>query len=205
VSEQSGKRPFIVVVGGFLGAGKTTLIMASARLLEQRGLRSAVILNDQGVELVDTRHAGVQGMQAREVTGGCFCCRFSDLITEIEALRSFSPDVIFTEPVGSCTDISATVLGPLKAEFDSYRVSPFTVLVDPMRAAALLKKDADPDLAFLFEKQLQEADVVCMSKADLYLDAPAIPGLEVHRLSAVTGGGVAEWLDEILGGTLGTC
>jgi hypothetical protein len=76
------------------------------------------------------------------------------------------------------------------------------VLVDPIRAAALLKEGADPDLAFLFEKQLLEADVVCLSKADLYPDAPAIPGVEVHRLSAVTGSGVIEWLDEILGGTL---
>ncbi len=202
MSEKHEKKPFIVVVGGFLGSGKTTLIMAAARLLERRGLRSAVILNDQGVELVDIRNARMQGMQAREVTGGCFCCRLSDLITEIEALRSFSPDVIFTEPVGSCTDISATVLGPLKAEFQHYRVAPFTVLVDPMRAAALLSEGADPDFSFLFEKQLQEADVVCISKADLYPDATGIPGMEVHRVSAVTGVGVAEWLDEILGGTL---
>ena len=90
----------------------------------------------------------------------------------------------------------------MKAEFDHYRVSPFTVVVDPMRASALMKEDADPDFAFLFEKQLQEADVVCMSKADLYPDAPSIPDVEVHRLSAVTGSGVVEWLDEILGGRL---
>jgi hypothetical protein len=202
MSDKQEKRPYIVVVGGFLGSGKTTLILSAARLLEQRGLRSAVVLNDQGVELVDTRHAGMQGVPAREVTGGCFCCRFSGLMTEIEALRDFSPDVIFTEPVGSCTDISATVLGPLKEDFEHYRVAPFTVLVDPARAAALLGDDADRDLAFFFEKQLQEADVVCMSKADVYPDAPGIPGMEVHHVSAVTGEGVAEWLDEILGGTL---
>jgi hypothetical protein len=124
------------------------------------------------------------------------------LAAQIEALRGFSPDVIFTEPVGSCTDISATVLGPLKEDFDHYRVAPFTVLVDPARSAALLKDDADPDLAFLFEKQLQEADVICMSKADLYPDAPGIPGVEVRRISAVTGQGVGEWLHEILHGTI---
>jgi hypothetical protein len=200
--EQQQKKPTIIVVGGFLGSGKTTLILAAAHRLKRRGLRSAVVLNDQGVELVDTLHASMQGVPAREVTGGCFCCRFSGLMAEIEALRDFYPDVIFTEPVGSCTDISATVLGPLKEDFDHYRVAPFTVLVDPARAAALLGIDADPDLAFLFEKQLQEADVVCMSKTDLYLDAPSIPGVETHYLSAVTGKGVEEWLDEILGGSL---
>lgn len=202
MSEALQKRPCIVVVGGFLGSGKTTLILAAARLLERRGLRCAVVLNDQGVELVDTRHAGAQGMLAREVTGGCFCCRFSGLIGEIEALRSFSPDVIFTEPVGSCTDISATVLGPLREEFDCYRVAPYTVLVDPARATALLSEDADPDLGFLFNKQLQEADLVCMSKADLYPEAAPIPGVEARRISATTGEGAAEWLDEVLGGTL---
>ena len=89
MSEKFDKRPCIVVVGGFLGSGKTTQKMAAVRLLERRGLRSAVVLNDQGVELVDTRHAGMQGMQTREVTGGCFCCKFSGLMTEIETLRNF--------------------------------------------------------------------------------------------------------------------
>jgi hypothetical protein len=202
MSEELQKRPYIVVVGGFLGSGKTTLILAAAHLLMRRGLRSAAVLNDQGVELVDTRYAGMEGVPAREVTGGCFCCRFSGMMTEIEALREFSPDVIFTEPVGSCTDISATVLGPLKENFDQYRVAPFTVLVDPARATALLADDADADLAFLFEKQLQEADVVCMSKSDLYPDRSGIPGIQARYLSAATGDGVAEWLDEILAGTL---
>ena len=204
----NGTRPWIVIVGGFLGSGKTSLILAAARVLEQRGLRCAVILNDQGDELVDTRHADVQGVLAREVTGGCFCCRFSNLMSAIEELRALSPDVIFAEPVGSCTDISATVFGPLREGFEEYRVAPFTVLADPGRAATLLSEDADPDLAFLFQKQLQEADLVCLSKADLYPDAAGIAGVAADNggqatrsLSAKTEHGVQEWLDEILFGT----
>jgi G3E family GTPase len=49
-SNSLAKRPWIVIVGGFLGSGKTSLILAAAGLLEQRGLRCAVILNDQGDE-----------------------------------------------------------------------------------------------------------------------------------------------------------
>ena len=196
------QRPWIVIVGGFLGSGKTSLILAAAHLLEQRGLRCAVILNDQGDELVDTRHADAQGMLARKVTGGCFCCRFSGLMEVIEELRSRSLDVIFAEPVGSCTDISATVFGPLREEFDKYRVAPFTVLADRARAAELLSEDADSDLAFLFHKQLQEADLVCMSKSDLYPDAVGIAGVEARWVSAKTGQGVEAWLDEILFGSL---
>ncbi len=194
-------RPWIVVVGGFLGSGKTSLILAAARLLEQRGVRCAVILNDQSNDLVDAHHTTARGLHAREVTGGCFCCRFSELISVIEHLQTFRPAVIFAEPVGSCTDISATVLGPLMECFDRYRVAPFTVLVDPARAAALLAADADSDIAFLFQKQLQEADLVCMSKSDLYPDAAGIRGMETLRLSAKTEQGIQQWLDEILTGS----
>ncbi len=203
-----GKRPWIAIVGGFLGSGKTSLILAATRLLEERGLRCAVILNDQSIELVDTHHADARGMLAREVTGGCFCCRFSNLIGAIEELSTQPLDVIFAEPVGSCTDISATVFGPLREEWSSYRVAPFTVLVDPARARDLLGDDADSDMAFLFQKQLQEADLVCMTKADLYTNAEripvlpeGIPGDAARWLSAKTGQGVQEWLDEILFGS----
>jgi len=195
-------RPWIVIVGGFLGAGKTSLILAAARLLEQRDMRCAVILNDQGDELVDKHHAEAQGMLAREVTGGCFCCKLSGLIEVIEELRPRTLDVIFAEPAGSCTDISATVIGPLREEFDRYRVAPFTVLTDPARARALPSEDADSDMGFLFRKQLQEADLVCMSKADLYPETERISGVEARWLSAKSGEGVQEWLDEILFGGL---
>ena len=69
-----------MLVGGFLGAGKTSLILAASRVLLARGKRAAVILNDQGDELVDTELADRQGVLAGQVTGGCFCCRFSDLV-----------------------------------------------------------------------------------------------------------------------------
>jgi G3E family GTPase len=77
-------RPWIVLVGGFLGAGKTSLILAASKVLLARGVRCAVILNDQGDELVDTRHVAQRGVASREVTGGCFCCRYSDLVSVID-------------------------------------------------------------------------------------------------------------------------
>ena len=104
--------PHLVLVGGFLGAGKTTLILAAARLLEAQGLRCAVILNDQSDSLVDTRLAEHRGVAFDEVTGGCFCCRFNDLLDAADRLAAYDPDVIFAEPVGSCTDIVATPAAP---------------------------------------------------------------------------------------------
>jgi CobW/HypB/UreG, nucleotide-binding domain len=195
-------KPWIAIVGGFLGSGKTTLILAAARELERKGIRSAIILNDQGESLVDTDYATWNGLRSGEVTGGCFCCRLSDLICVIGELRAFSPDVIFAEPVGSCTDISATTLHPLLDYRDEFRLAPFTVLVDPARAKTLLAADADPDLSFLFYKQLQEADLVCCTKSDLYPDCAQIPAQHVRQLSARTGQGVSAWLDEIFSGNL---
>jgi KaiC/GvpD/RAD55 family RecA-like ATPase len=196
------KRPWIVVVGGFLGAGKTTLLMAAAEELERRGLRSAIILNDQGKALVDTQYASLRGIDRGEVTGGCFCCRFSDLMSVMDRLRAHAPDVIFAEPVGSCTDISATMLQPLREYSDGYRLAPFTVLVDPLRALELMDENADPNLRFLFLNQLEEADIVCYTKSDISPQTPSTDAQTVRQLSAKTGKGVTAWLDEVLSGTL---
>ncbi len=82
------KKPWVVIVGGFLGAGKTTLILAAAEELERRDIRSAIILNDQGDALVDTDYATLNGRLTGEVTGGCFCCKLSDLLRVMEELRA---------------------------------------------------------------------------------------------------------------------
>ena len=189
----------IVLVGGFLGAGKTRLLLAAGQVLRARGMRVGIVTNDQGGELVDTRLAAAAGFDTGEVTGGCFCCRFSDFLRAAERLAE--ADVILAEPVGSCTDLSATILQPLKRWHGArFRLAPFTVLVDPARARELLAPEADPDASFLFRNQLAEADLVVFSKADMYDDLPALPGIPARRLSAATGAGVAAWLDEVLDG-----
>ena len=198
----AGTRPWIVLVGGFLGAGKTTLILAAARELKRLGQRCALILNDQGSALVDTELARRHGMHSEDVTGGCFCCRLSDLLDVAEKLRAYSPHVIFAEPVGSCTDIVATVIRPFQEHGHSYSVAPFTVLVDPARARYLSEEGSDPKMHFLFRKQIEEADLVCVSKSDLHPSCPSIFGRPVRQISAASGQGVLPWLDEVLSGML---
>jgi hypothetical protein len=80
-----------------------------------------------------------------------------------------------------------------------FRIAPLTVLVDPVRAHALIDSGAEPDLAFLFRQQLAEADIVCATKADERMDLPPLDGIVAHRLSARTGDGVDAWLDRVLG------
>jgi hypothetical protein len=197
-------RPTLIFIGGFLGAGKTTLILAAALELKKRGMRYAAILNDQSEGLVDTQLAELHGVPSGEVTDGCFCCRLSDLTAQLEGMLAYSPDVIFAEPVGSCTDISATVLHPLLAKWETYRLAPFTVLVDPIRSMDVTRPDADEDMAFLFHKQLQEADLVCVTKSDLCGLYPDLALPHVRQISAISGQGIAAWLDEVLAGELST-
>lgn len=196
-------KPWLAVIGGFLGAGKTTLIVQAARVLRERGLRVAAILNDQGGELVDTGHVRRHGIAASEVAGACFCCRFSDLIDRAEELRRAAPDVIFAEPVGSCTDLSATILQPLKRGFrDRYHIAPLTVLVDPEQAHRFTTMESDTEPAFLFQQQIAEADIVAFTKVDFRHQFPALRVSGIRYLNGVTGHGVASWLDELFSGAM---
>ena len=187
------RRPLLAMVGGFLGAGKTSLILAAAQKLQRRGLRVAAILNDQGEDLVDTQLAAQHGVPADQVTGGCFCCKFGDLVAAAERLDVHQPDVIFAEAVGSCADIVATTLRPLLRDYgDRFRLAPFTVLVDPLMAEALL---ADEDMFFLWKNQLDEADLVWCAKDDLVTSYSG----NMPRLSARSGEGVDQWLEQVMG------
>lgn len=196
----------LVLVGGFLGAGKTTLLLEAARRLTAAGLRVGIVTNDQGEQLVDTAMARRSELAVVEVAGGCFCCRFPDLLTSIRQLQdTVAPDIIFAEPVGSCTDLIATVLRPLRAQYpDQFELAPLTILIDPHRELDAFPATVD----YLYHKQLAEADMVVLSKSDLFAAdetrgrraqlASAYPGAHVMNLSARTGEGLAEWLEACL-------
>ena len=203
----------MVLVGGFLGAGKTTLMAIAGRRLAARGMQVGFITNDQAGELVDTALLKQTGIEVKEVAGACFCCKFEELILrtgEFSAHRQ--PDVLMTEPVGSCTDLSATVLQPIKKFYgDKFRVAPFSVVVDPSRLKELLN---DPDglfsynVMYVYSKQLEEADCIVLNKTDQLSESEIqdlklqlthkFPNAQIITLSAVTGTGVDEWLDIIL-------
>ncbi len=158
----------LVLIGGFLGAGKTTLINKIAGRLHAGGKGVALITNDQGVALVDTQYSSGKGFDTAEVLRGCFCCRFPDFIQAARDLVSrYRPEFLITEPVGSCTDLQATVLTPLRSLYqEEFTVAPLIVMVDSSR----LKSD---DLeggtigGYLRKHQIEEAEYVVISKADL--------------------------------------
>src|SRR5678809_1652312 len=109
-SPSNKTRARYIMIGGFLGAGKTTAVGRLARVLTDKGLRVGLITNDQGRNLVDTAMLRSQGFATEEIPGGCFCCRFNSLVEAAQKLSDATrPDVFIAEPVGSCTDLVATV------------------------------------------------------------------------------------------------
>lgn len=202
-----------ILVGGFLGAGKTTTILKIAEILNGRGLRVGLITNDQSQGLVDTVMLASHGFPTEEVTGGCFCCRFNSLVEASDRLESdICPDVFLAEPVGSCTDLFATVVLPLRKMYgERFSVSPLSALVDPIRVQRVLGlrsgKSFSPKVTYIYEKQLEEADIIVVNKKEL-LEADELetllqeinsryPKARVLAMSARSGEGVEAWLDTI--------
>ncbi len=134
------KQARYIMIGGFLGAGKTTAVARLAQWLTDRGLRVGLISNDQSTGLVDTALLRSQGFDVAEIAGGCFCCRFDSLVQAADKLTvATAPDVFVAEPVGSCTDLVATVSYPLRRIYGHrFSIAPLSVLVDPVRAARIL-------------------------------------------------------------------
>ncbi len=193
-----------VMVGGFLGAGKTTTLARLARHYTDRGRKVGLVTNDQSQDLVDTNSLRAQGFAVEEVAGACFCCRFDDLVAKVGALQEAErPDVILAEPVGSCTDLVATVVQPLKDLYgDRFEVAPYAVLFKPGHGLRILRNEGggfSPKAAYIFRKQLEEADAIVVNRVD-EMDETALteltnrindafPSTPVLRVSAKEGTG----------------
>jgi len=194
-----------IMLGGFLGAGKTTAMARLARHFMNQGKRVGIVTNDQAQDLVDTFTLREQGFPVEEVAGACFCCKFDDLLNKVSTLESQqTPDVILAEPVGSCTDLIATVVQPLKDLYGKrFSVAPYAVLFKPSHGLKILRNDArsgfSPKAAYIFRKQLEEADAVLVNRIDelhaeqidemAQLVGAQFPGVPVLRVSAKTGAG----------------
>lgn len=209
-----------IMIGGFLGAGKTTLIQRFARYLDDRGTRVGLITNDQGAGLVDSAIGRANHFPVEEISGGCFCCRFNSLIDAATSLTTASrPDVFLAEPVGSCTDLVATVSLPLQKIYgDDYTVAPLSVLVDPIRAGQILGlvegRKFSENVLYIYRKQLEEAEFIVVNKLDLLDEAKRsdlvaalrreFPEATVFEVSAREGTGCEAWFEAVLTAEMNT-
>ncbi|MGA3116370.1 MAG: GTP-binding protein [Syntrophobacteraceae bacterium] len=212
----------LIFVGGFLGSGKTTALGALAKLLIRRGKKVGIITNDQSGNLTDTlvvrQMLDKLDVPVEEVVGGCFCCKFDELIDHVDKILAHDPDILLGEPVGSCTDFVAAVANPIKINYrDGFVFAPFSTMVDPDRVRELLLGESPTtfpeDINYLFGKQLEEADLIVLNKIDQVgpkesnrlagLLRRRFPAKQVLPISALEGKGMEAWLELLATGRPG--
>lgn len=157
----------VLVVGGFLGSGKTTLVRYLLADAQARGLRMAVISNEFGALGIDAAMMGEGASRMVELAGGCVCCTLSDELVEtlIELRTKVDPDRIVVE----CSGLAL----PFDTQLHLYRPGVREWIGDE---ACVVVVDAErwDESDELFAEQLQSADLAVLNKCDLVSEATLI-------------------------------
>ncbi|MDD3965562.1 MAG: GTP-binding protein [Candidatus Neomarinimicrobiota bacterium] len=160
----------LYLVSGFLGSGKTTLIIRLSKLLMEKGKKIAVVTNDQGKYLVDTAFVNAENIPAVDVQSGCYCSHYPDLLRQLEHLqKKIGPDIVFAEAIGSSANLSGTV-GEALLQTSEFRAKALITLAD---ARILLRRVKEETLPFsegvkaVYESQINESDYLIINKIDL--------------------------------------
>ncbi len=153
----------IMIIGGFLGSGKTTTILKISRQLRDAGKRVAIIVNEIGDIGLDGDILANPGIATEELTSGCICCtlRISMQYTLQTLEEEFKPDVVIIEPTGIAFP------GQIREEIDTMGLSdlsfsPIVTLVDPGRFGTEAK-----EIPKFVETQIKEAEILCINKIDI--------------------------------------
>lgn len=201
----------IVQIAGYLGSGKTTLIIALSRKIAEAGAKVAILVNDVGAVPVDGKVLEEYGLTVKDIGGGCICCQVAGtMIKTLETLaKGPNPDVVIIEPTGIAVpeSISQTVM--LNAGKTGAELGPVIVLFDTTRTDKLLTYDT---LKRLVNTQIKDADIIALSKIDQssieaaeYAEKAVREmnqAAEIIRLSTVTGEGLSVLADRIQGVTV---
>ena len=152
----------LIILGGFLGSGKTTFLMELARHLS--GLvtgenRIIIIENEVGQVSIDDKVLASQGYRIETMFSGCACCTIRGQVEFAvrDIIQDYDPEYILFEASGVACPASIRENLKERLNLDSRIVT----LVDAKRWLAL-SKGARPFL----ESQLQGADVVLVNKVD---------------------------------------
>ncbi len=176
----------VLLLTGYLGSGKTTLV--NRILSNKKGIRFAVIVNDIGEVNIDAtliQQGGIVGQQDDSLVAlqnGCICCTLkTDLMKQIvEIMKMDKFDYIVIEASGICepepiaqTICSMKSFGGVYTEFGTPRLDCIVTVVDALRMAdefgcgeSLERKDLDEeDIENLIIQQIEFCNIVLLNKA----------------------------------------
>lgn len=153
----------VIIIGGFLGSGKTTTLLSLGRHMVEKGHRVAIIVNEIGEVGVDGETLSGSGLIAKELTSGCICCtlRISMEYTLQTLEEEYDPDVLIIEPTGIALPLQikehVALMGLPDLSF-----APVVTIVDASRFDVELSQ-----VPKFITTQIEEAEVLCVNKIDL--------------------------------------
>ncbi len=161
------------VISGFLGSGKTTLMMALTKYCSGHYGKAAMISNDlgEGVMLADHKLAQLCGCRAAQITDECICFCHDVLADKLNAFYDEGCELVVSDIPGFGVGALEHVYHGLTEDHPGqFELAPFTVLIEPYNVKRL-RTDTGGDMGTVLDAQLKEADLIVLNKCDL-LDAP---------------------------------
>jgi len=159
----------VIIIGGFLGSGKTTTLLSLGKHLVENGRKIAIIVNEVGEVGVDGETLSLGGVPTKELTGGCICCTMLDSMKKtLEIIMSeYGPDTLIIEPTGLAFPFQIKA-GIEEMNIEGVNFAPVVTLVD----ASVMYEDMQKVPNFVVN-QVEESEIVCINKIDL-VDTKAI-------------------------------
>lgn len=216
-SASAGKQRFMVL-SGFLGAGKTTTMIALSESLAACGKKAGIISNDLGTaDLVDALYTERSGCCSAAIAGDCICYVTETLVDRIKRFTDVDgADIVMSDIPGCGVGALDHVYFRLHQDYnEDFELAPFTVVCDPVRLRAIMPEQESINLPeemnYLFRTQLLEADAIVLNKIDTISAGErercvdflktAYPGVPVFPVSAMVGTGIAALREHIMTGS----
>ncbi len=152
----------VFIIGGFLGSGKTTILLSLAKLYTGKGKSVAIIVNESGEVGVDGSTIKAQGFSATELPEGCICCSLvGSLQATLKQIKSdIDPDILIIEPTGLALPHKVKqFVHTSMIDEDSCSI---IGLADADRFDSLIEKKEN-----FYKMQMSGSDIVLINKSDL--------------------------------------